>query len=184
MPVFSTNHCWVSAQSICSLNHHRKVAMRIRSPKPGIKIAFFIRLHPLPCLPWLLIRVDKKSLLGDGLAKEPGLFTARKIPQNMVSSDFHFLLKSRLRSWISSYSTPVEMSIGLVKRCFCDIILRGDWPVWGYFMATCAYWCPSKSWIAPTKLELLKTIKTCDIISTNSQSLVGDICYMSAFNIP
>jgi hypothetical protein len=32
--------------------------------------------------------------------------------------------------------------------------------------------------ITPTKLELLKAIKTCDIISPGSQGLAGDICYV------
>ena len=33
--------------------------------------------------------------------------------------------------------------------------------------------------ISPTKLELLKAIKTCDIISPSSQGLAGDNCYAS-----
>jgi hypothetical protein len=31
--------------------------------------------------------------------------------------------------------------------------------------------------ISPTKLELLKAIKTCDIINPSFQGIAGDICY-------
>ena len=34
--------------------------------------------------------------------------------------------------------------------------------------------------ITPTKLELLKTMKICDILNSSFQGIAGDICYASA----